>query len=315
MSLHRGEYLIELTNPQRAARIRVIHEGAGTQVSEAASRAMFEPELRIFDQDFPGPRRAVALGADVVYRVEIRSNGPVSGGIVSLHSVSNLGQPRIQAPLSDPLEGQGVSVLVIPTVSDEYWVDVSGSAQVRIAIIRDPKETARWARMSDQTRNLPRAGISVRAVHIGAFPRPGARTDYASGSGMDICLGLVARGAWVGGDVGGCALSVSFYRRSHEATVAAIGIAPRVLLSPATARWQFALGASFALAATTESPAEQSYWMFGVAVIAERMLLRRLLVEAEIGVMHAQTTANRDARVLPRSSAPHRLALGLQYRL
>jgi hypothetical protein len=324
-----GEYVVELTNPDiGATHVRVIWETILRELTApvpptgvASEVVVDERPTTVFDETFPGPPASVLLAGDVVYRVEI--SPATTSARVAIHSArSRSGPPLVMYPTDERAIGAaGATFVIIPTNTDEYRLDVavSGDEPARVRIIRDPKESARWVRVAEETRDLPRAGLSARAVAIGAFPRPSLAysdtTDLtASGLGMDLCFGTVARGGWTGGPIGGCAFSLAFYRRNHQADVVAISIAPRLVLTPPHMTTQFSLGLSVGIGTATRGSLNQSYGMVGLSGIVERAMSRHWVLEAEAGFTAVSTSKNVFTGSHPALAYSPRAAIGVQYR-
>jgi len=302
----RGTHYIELTNPGiGATTVRVIAEGVPMALVAAPSLVY---DSTVFDESFPGPRGTVELVEGYAYRLEITP--PV--GDVTIRSANLPGAPpMVLYPLSTPALGRGgFTRLLVPATTDNYRIDVHSNDLVRVRIVLDAKETAQWMRMSAATRGLPRAGVAARAVMIGPFPAlNGVRLG---GVGMDFCLGVVPRGAWLGGlPIGGCALSLSYYHRSGDNSTVAFAIAPRFVASRPDAPTQLSLGLSAGIGGTLGTQ-EQSFSMLGMAAIAERQLAGRLLLEGEAGLTLVSRMGDNGSN--PAALAP-RLAFGLQLRL
>lgn len=324
---HSGEYIVELTNPGAGAtHVRIIWETtvrrpAASFLPAAAAAPADEAPTTVFDETFPGPAASVLLAGDVVYRVEI-SPATTSARVAIYSARSRSGPPLMMYPTDERAIGAGgATFVIIPTNTDEYRLDVavSGDEPARVRIIRDPKESARWVRVAEETRDLPRAGLSARAVAIGAFPRPSRAysdtTDLtASGLGMDLCFGTVARGGWTGGPIGGCAFSLAFYRRSRQADVLAVSIAPRLVLSPPHMTTQFSLGLSVGIGTTTRGTLNQSYGMVGLSGIVERAMSRHWVLEAEAGFTAISASKNSFTGSHPALAYTPRVAIGVQYR-
>lgn len=313
-----GEYLVQLINPGvGATTVRVVREGAenGAEapLTAALPAAASLPEMTVYDETFPGPYGIVLLQEQTAYRVEITGD---PGAVTIRHGSRAGAPPMVLQPLSDPTASQGgTALLLIPTSSDEYRIEANGGGLSRVRIIRDPKETAYWFRVGLATRNQPKAGITVRGAFIGPFP------DYVSYSGtptssmaagFDLCFGLVSRGGWINGSVGGCALQLGMYHRA-AGSIFTIGVAPRLALSPATSPTQLSLGASAGIATSSGGvgQGEESYWMFGLSMVVERKVIDHLWFEGEAGpsMLMLMGESSGDEKAMP-----IRASLGLQYR-
>jgi hypothetical protein len=279
----------------------------------------------LLDEMFPvgvssiAPR--VTLNEGIVYRVEIQ---PGSAQV----SIRSVRQPSMPPLFMVPLEGGGppganqtAAFLIIPRSTEDYRIDVTdfGTEAVRLRVWTDPREMSRYARMRAATKGLPTAGLSVRAVYLGAFVRPHP-SDFvgsagtASATGVEACLAVVPRGEWFSGPVGGCVLSVAHFVRPD--TVGAmwfIATQPGFALNRAGATLEESIVATIGIGTTT-SRQRMDYLGLGLALqVATPVLGRHLWLEAEAGLMRMQQLASGPEALGPANIVPH-AGLGLQLR-
>ncbi len=280
----------------------------------SAAQAPIQDAL-ILNTMFPGPQEYLVLSEGVAYRIEVE---PADGRIAIRLAVRPGQPPLFLLPLSDPVQGAGgASYLMIPRESGEYRIDVSSGDPIRVRIWRDERETARWGRVREQTAGLPRGGIAARFVVMGPFPAPLPGTDstaMAGGVGADLCLGVVPRGAWLGGDFGGCALSFAVYNRGTHGNVVVASVVPRMMLTPADRPTQVSLVFSLGLgSATTRERME--YVVFGVGLLAEWSLFGSDHFGAELeGSLTGVSTNDEVLRDRTPSVTVARVAAGLHVR-
>ena len=266
----------------------------------------------------------VTLIDGTVYRVEIQP----STATVSVRSAR---RPSLPPLFLIPLEGGGApgvsqtaAFLLIPRSTEEYRFDLSvyGTEPVRIRVETDPREAARYTRMRQDTKNLPAAGLSLRAVYLGAFSRP-QRSDLldqagsASATGVEACFALVPRGAWSFGRLGGCALSIARYQRPDPAGgMWFVGTEPAYVLTRPGATMETSVVATLGIGAATP-PFNTAYLDLGLGFqVATGIpgLGRPWRAEAEVGFARLQELGD---GLEPKGRAnvvPH-LGLGLQFRL
>lgn len=313
-----GDYIVELTNTGvGSTHVRIVRElPAGSRLATGDSTraapsplAASDSEATVLDETYPALPSIVLLMGEIAYRVETQPREAAA----AVEIRTRAGNVPILALPTGTAGGPGF--VVIPTSTDEYRVTVATIEPVRVRIIRDPKATARWVRIAEATRDLPRAGISVRAVAIGAFPRPVTGSDStASGVGIDMCFGSVARGGWTTGPIAGCVFSLAIYKRNHQADVVAISIVPRLVLTPPRMTTQFSLGVSVGIGTTVQSSQSQSYFMLGLSGVVERPMSRHWVLEAEAGFTAVNASQNAYPSSNPAIAYAPRAALGLQYR-
>jgi hypothetical protein len=215
---------------------------------------------QIFNDVFigqPAPPAYVILSEGTVYRLEMEPATAQVAVRVARHPSL---PPLFLIPLSDASgSAGGIAYLLVPRTSGEYRLDVTtaGDEPVRVRIMLDPKENARWARMRDASRGQRPAGLAVQAVVLGPFadyrrnpagPTAAVRTP---GVGLEVCLAVQPYGTWFRGPVGGCALSLTHVWREGRANALFLGTNPSVQLSAAGAPIEVALGVSAALGAST----------------------------------------------------------------
>jgi len=99
-----------------------------------------------------------------------------------------------------PIEGGGTpgasrtaAYLLVPRATERYRIDVAGGEPpIRVRVETDPREMSRWARMQQETKDLPMAGLSLRGGYLGPFVRPRAAgvppTGTASAAGVEACF-------------------------------------------------------------------------------------------------------------------------------
>ncbi len=267
--------------------------------------------VEVFNDVFPGTRGYVVLSEGVVYRIEV-----VPAATITIRSARRPRTPPLfLTPLDEQTDPQqGRSFLIVPRESEEFRIDVAASDPVRVRIIRDLRESARWARLRQATRDLPAAGVSLRAAYLGAFSMPqisATDPDSRDGLGYEICVAAVPRGAWLDGPVGGCALTLARYDRGPEATVA-LGIAPHVVLSHPDRSVEIGVGISGWIGTQT-GRREETYWMLGFDLLASTPVAGRLLLEAQGGVRYIAVDSPGGSTATA-NTVPH-LAVGLQIRL
>lgn len=266
----------------------------------------------------------VTLIEGTVYRVEIQ---PAS----ATFSVRSARRPSLPPLFLIPLGGGGppgvsqtAAFLLVPRSTEEYRFDVAayGTEPVRLRVETDPREMARYTRMREATKNLSPAGLSLRAVYLGAFIRP-QRSDLldqagsASATGVEACFALVPRGAWSFGRLGGCALSIARYQRPDPAGgMWFVGTEPAYVLSRPGATIETSIVATLGIGAATP-PFNMDYLDLGLGFqVATGIpgLGRHWHAEAEAGFARLQELGN---GLEPKGRAnivPH-LGLGLQFRL
>jgi hypothetical protein len=264
------------------------------------------------------PPGFVTLTEGLSYRVEIEPDQAA----VSLRVRR---QPRTPPLFMTPLAGAtsvsgARAFLVVPRASEEYRVDVVtyGDAPVRVRIIYDPQESARWLRVAESSRGRPPAGLALRAAYLGTFPAPPpAGSDSfpdASAYGVEACLGVLPRGSWFSGPVGGCALLIGRYWRGERGGVFFVGVAPRVLLTRADAPVETSLAAQFAIGTSVLGQSDLEYRRAGAGLHSAILIGSALAVEAEAGLSIVLASGARgfvsreDQAIIPH------FALGLQYR-
>ncbi len=269
----------------------------------------------------------VALEEGVVYRVELQP----AAAIITVRSARRPSQPPL---FLVPLEGGGpvgasqtAAFLVVPRSTEEYRFDVAveGTEPVRVRVWTDPREMSRYARMRQATKDLPMAGLGIRAVYMGPFvrpnqkvPNPGVPRGTASAAGVEVCLAAVPRGAWVSGPVGGCVLAVGGFARPDSAGgLWYIGTEPRYELTAPGAGVEQSVVLTVGIATTfgtAGSSKRTDYIALALGYhVATRALGRHLYVEAEGDLARMQELGAGLEPTGPASLVP-RLGAGLQLR-
>jgi len=269
----------------------------------------------------------IVLQGGVVYRVEVQ---PAQGEM----SVRSVRHPSLPPLFMVPLEGGGpvggsqiAAFLLVPRSTEEYRIDVvaEGTEPIRVRIWTDPKEMSRYARMREATRGIPTAGVSVRAVYMGAFvrpdlksPVPGVSRATASAMGTEVCFGVVPRGAWISGRFGGCVLALGGFTRPDSAGgLWFIGTEPRYELTAPGAAIEQSLVLTVGIATTfgtAGSSRRTDYLALALGYhVATRLLGRRLYGEAEADLARMQDLGGGLEPTGTASLVP-RLATGLQLR-
>ncbi len=270
----------------------------------------------VFNEVFPGPQAFVVLEEGSAYLVEVEPNQAV----VTIRFARQPGRPpQVLTPLTDrTTAAQGITYLLIVRQTAEYRVEAfeTGRDPVRVRIVYDPQETARWVRMRGATAHLPRAGFSVRATYLSPFGVPTLPNDSqrtADAFGWQLCLGVVARGAWTGGALGGCALALESYDRGPAGRMLALGVAPHIVTSEPSSRTEVSVAFS-GWVATTTGVREETYWMFGLGLGVTRPVIGERVRLDLLGGFRVVAT---DAPGYAKSSSwiPLHAAAGLQLRL
>lgn len=270
-------------------------------------------EETVYDVTFPDVNPVLALAGYVAYRIEVR---PAAS--VVIRSRSNRIPLTLETPPTDALESSGGRTwFVLPPRTAEY--EVLAPNGVRVRIVRDPRETARWTRVTAATANMPRAGVSVRAAYLAKVaPRRGSLTPSdssdAGGAGFDVCFGVVPRGGWIDGPLAGCALQVGYFHRGSHGDVLTFSLAPRLLLTPAEARTRVSIQVSAGLATAVRTRQEQNWWIFTGGVGVEHPLFGWVVLDAEASLAHLRLSTDYGSQPNSSVTTP-RLALGLQWRL
>jgi hypothetical protein len=268
----------------------------------------------------------IVLDKDVVYRIETEPGQEVS--------VSYSRRPGPQPLFLVPLEGgppeasQTASFLVVPRSTEEYRIDIlyTTDQPVRLRVWTDPKEMSRWARMRAATGNQPAAGVGVRAVFLGAFVRPHPQSlvfpepprGTTSARGVEACLAVVPRGAWISGPVGGCVLAIArFVRPDSAGGLWMLSSEPRLTLSAPEARLEQSVVLTVGIGTTiglARGQQRTDYLALGLGYqVATRLLGRHLYADAEAGVARMQELGG-GLETVGKASIVPRLAAGLQLR-
>jgi len=276
---------------------------------------------QVYDDVFPGGSPWVTLTEGVVYRLEIQP----AGATITIRSAR---QPSPQPLLLIPIEGGGTpgasrtaAYLLVPRATERYRIDVAGGEPpIRVRVETDPREMSRWARMQQETKDLPMAGLSLRGVYLGPFVRPHAAgvppTGTASAAGVEACFAVVPRGAWARGPLGGCALAVARYARPDSAGgMWFIGTEPAYLLSGPGARVETGIVATLGIGSAVSS-VRMDYLALGLdfqVAAAVPGLGRHWRVEAEAGLARLQRLGDGLEPDGQANVVPH-FGLGLQLR-
>ncbi len=301
--------------------------------SSQPQRDTMARELILNEVYAPGPSAMplrVTLNEGTVYRVEVQ---PGSADI-SIRSARRLTLPPLYLV---PLEGGGPmgasltsAFLFVPRATEEYRIDVTayGGEPVQIKIWTDPREMSRWARMRRATKGLPMAGLGLRAVYFGAFVRPHAAgyispeppQGTASALGVEACVAVVPRGAWVTGPIGGCVLSLGTYSRPDSSgRFLLIATEPRFELSAPGAAIQTSAVLTVGVGTEISLPQQlerMDYLALGLGLdVATEIpgLGRHWWAEAEGGLARMQELGSGLEPKGQASIVPH-LGLGLQLR-
>jgi len=310
-------------NPPAAA----ANPQAGPTAPPAARDSM--RRVRIYDDVFPPGTSAFAprltLTEGMVYRVEIQ---PATANI----SIRSARRPSLPPLMMVPLEGGGppgatetYSALIVPRSTEEYRLDVTnyGTEPVTVRVETDPKEMSRYARVRAATQGIPMAGLSIRAVYIGAFIRPNAGysstptpTGNASATGVEACFAMLPHGVtstpW-----GGCVIAVGRFERPDGAgRLWYIGTEPELELSDPRATFHhsltFTLGmASADMGASGQESTDYVLYALGYRV-ATQLAGRHVYLDAEADVASMRESdgflsGTGKARLVPR------LALGVLF--
>ena len=281
---------------------------------------------QIYNDIIP-PRAAFApripLVEGQVYRVEIQ---PATATV----AVRSAGRPTLPPLFMVPLAGGGggasetAAFLIVPRATEEYRFDVTvhGTEPVRLRVETDPREMSRYARMREATKDLPAAGVGLRAVYLGAFVRPrltsGASAGMASAYGVEGCLAVVPSGAWLSGPIGGCVLAIGRLVRPDSAGgLWVLSLEPRYQFSAKDAPLQQSVVLTLSIATSVGQAAgtlKTDYVAFGLSYhVATRWIGRHVFVEAEAGLARLQVLGDGIEPLGRASIVPH-LAAGLQLR-
>ena len=129
--------------------------------------------------------------------------------------------------------------------------------------------------------------MSVRAAYIGPFAALSTSDVYgtvrspAAATGVETCLGVVPRGAWIN-PFSGCALTVSWYSRGEDGLFL-VGLAPQILLTGADRRSELAVVPQFAMGSTTGNSHQLTYYVAGLGLRTTHALTGPVRLEAEGG--------------------------------
>ena len=285
---------------------------------DSLARQLVLDEMFAVGQSAFAPR--VVLTEGTVYRLEIQ---PATASI-RVHSARRLSLPPL---FLVPLEGGGpvganqtAAFLLVPRSTEEYRFDVvvDGTEPVRVRVWTDPREMSRYARMREATRNLPMAGLGLRAAYLGSFVRAPAGTaaGTASATGIEACLAVVPRGEWISGPVGGCVLILGrYWRPGSTAGMWYIGTEPRYELSRPGTSLETSVTATVGIG-TSVSSKKMDVLALGLGLEAATPVPathRRLWLEADAGLTRMQQLAGGPETIGPAKVVP-RLGLGLQLR-
>ena len=270
-----------------------------------------------------GPR--IVLQKDMVYRIETQPAQQVSVRYSRMPSQP----PLFMLPLGGggPEASGSASILVVPRSTEEYRIDVTYTTDqpVRLEVWTDPEEMSRWARMREQTRNLPTAGLGLRFVYLGPFVRPKPLNPgypppprgTESASGVEGCLAVAPRGAWVSGRVGGCVLAISRFTRPDGSGLWFLTTEPRYELSGPGAAIEQSVVVTAGIGTTVSTPGSETvtdYVELGLGYLAATPLLgRHVWAEAQAGASRMQELGGGFEPLGPASIVPD-LALGVQFR-
>jgi hypothetical protein len=265
----------------------------------------------VFNDVLPGAKRIVLLAEGTAYRVEIE---PASARVTIRHNRHPGQDPLFLLPVDVPVPG-GAAYQLIPRQSAEYRIDVvvTGGDVVRVRIVTDPQETARWASVRESTEGRMHGDIALRAVYLGPFPAihvtpAGDSLTYVAGAGADFCLGVVPRGAWLSGSFGGCAAHLTLVNRGTDGNAVFASLAPRWMVTPEGATTQLSLVGYVGVGTTTVNR-NIGFTLFGLGGMVERPLFgsRYIGLEAEGGLWLLSATGGLSSGG---ESAAH-LALGV----
>lgn len=309
-----------------AAAVLAAHAAVAQNPPPAPARDTLTPEL-IFNDVFttnaaiPG---SVVLSEGVVYRVEIQPNAASVSFRVRRHPTL---PPLLMVALSgEAAESQTAYYLIVPRASDEYRIDVTaqGDEPVRVRIWSDPREMSRYARMRAATGGLPTAGLGLRFAYLGPFQTPpryvGAPApENTSALGAELCLGVVPRGAWSYGSIGGCVLQIGYYSRPPHGNMLFFSVAPHVEVTAPRAPTQISataqVGLGTTLSVSQSSGGSVTYLILGLGLDAATPVpetSRHLWLDAELSLVRIQQvkgyTPAGGANIVPR------LATGVQFR-
>ena len=202
----------------------------------------------IFNDVFIGQPAApayVVLAQGTVYRIEAEP----AAARIAIRQARRPGMPPLFLVPLDDRSGPagGAAYLLVPNRSAEYRLDVetAGDEPVRVRILTDPAENARLTRIRRDGFRLPLLGAAVRAGYLATFrdayatPNDslyGYHTEPHAATGVEGCLRVVPSGRVLPARVGGCAVTVGFWRRPAGRDFRMIGIAPEVVLRRAGSR-------------------------------------------------------------------------------
>lgn len=295
-----------------------------TVTRDTLARVLVLDEMFAVGPSALAPR--VVLEEGQVYRVEIQP-------AAALFTVRSARRPSLPPLFLVPLEGGGpvgatqtAAFLMVPRASEEYRFALAavGTEPVRLRVWTDPREMSRYARMRAATRGIPSAGFSVRAVYVGPFVRPnlspgssGARGN-ASASGVEACFGVVPRGPWSSGALGGCVLAVGRLQRPDSAgALWYIGTEPKIELTERGAAVELSLTLTVGMASSDDiekgaSSTDYVFYALG-GQMETRLVGRHWYVEAEADLASARESdgflsGTGKGRFVPRFGA------GMQYR-
>ncbi len=305
---------------------------AAAQAPKAAARDTIASDTlapQLLDEEMLAPNSAIVprivLHKGTVYRIETQPAQQVAVRYSRLPSQP----PLFMLPLGGggPNPSGSGSVLVVPRSTEEYRIDVSYTTDqpVRLEVWTDPEEMSRWARMREKTRGLPAAGLDLRAVYLGPFIGPQVSPystttsrGMASAAGVEACLAVAPRGAWVSGRVGGCVLAVSRLSRPGSAGgLWFLTTQPRYELSSPGAAIEQSVVLTAGIGTTVSLPigsGSTDYVELGLGYLAATPLLgRHLWAEAQAGVSRMQELGG-GFDPMGRASLVPDLALGVQFR-
>jgi hypothetical protein len=182
----------------------------------------------------------LVLNRGVVYRIEVEPGTAV----LDIRSARRPSLPPLfLVPLSrEALGGQSAAYLIVPRSTEEYRIDItaSGDEPVRLRIWRDPRESARLARIHAEGFRLPILAIALRAMVIAPFRDARSspvnslyslNTAPQGALGMKACLAIVPNGRIVPDRTGGCALTFGLWYRGTGGSFYTLGIEPEFVVS------------------------------------------------------------------------------------
>ena len=173
----------------------------------------------------------VQLTKGMVYKIEVDP-----GAALEVRSALHPRQPPL---LLLPLQTGTIlgtwGYLVVPTSTEDYLIDVASAEGIpgnTVRIYFDPKESARYNRIKAEGFRAPLLSFGVSAVY--APPFRDASSSYLAEAqaayGLRMCVGVLANGRLLPDRVGGCAVSLTLWKRSAGRSFFTVGMEPEVVI-------------------------------------------------------------------------------------